>query len=410
MSIVPFIFSLFKQKPPAEMTRDQFSRWFSGFADGEGSFQVFLDRNYLRVMFRIRLHIDDIAILYRIQEFLGVGKVQINNNSCVFVISRLEDLKNVLLPLLDQYNLFTTKWLDYLDFKLIVNFLSTASTTRLSEEMAVWVHPLISGMNLGRTEFNYSLIPTITTIDPFWLLGFIEAEGTFGLKNFSPFFQIGQNIRSSMVMVAIIAFLQSLPKRFIFSLNTLPPHVSNSLNTSTSVSAISISSIDALYDYLMFFLLDMPFQTRKGIDFYYWCLILHFHKFGFFYLSEGKALVVRIASYINDGRYSTNPAKGIAPSNDEIINLLNAPLPISLTPEMLHVDLAKAFAKLNTDRNIWVYDNGVLMNSQPFHSFAAAMRSIGYASTSVAARRTIDTGKLVGGRYTFYSSPQNPSN
>jgi len=410
MSNVPFIYSLFKQRPPAEMNRDQFARWFSGFVDGEGSFQVFLDRSYLRVMFRIRLHIDDIAILYRIQEFLGVGKVQINNNSCVFVISRLDDLKNVLLPLLDQHNLFTTKWLDYLDFCLIVNFLSTASTTRLTEEMAVWVHPLISGMNLGRTEFNYSLIPTIITIDPFWLLGFIEAEGTFGLKNFSPFFQIGQNIRSSMVMDAIIAFLQSLPKRFLFSLNTLPPHVSNSLNTSTSVSAISISSIDALYDYLMFFLLDMPFQTRKGVDFYYWCIILHFHKFGYFYLSEGKALVVRIANYINDGRYSTNPEKGIAPSNDEIISLLNIPLPVSLTPEMLHVDLAKAFAKLNTDRNIWVYDNGVLMNSQPFLSFAAAMRSIGYASTSVAARRTIDTGKLVGGRYTFYSFPQNPSN
>jgi len=109
MSNVPFIYSLFKQRPPAEMNRDQFARWFSGFVDGEGSFQVFLDRSYLRVMFRIRLHIDDIAILYRIQEFLGVGKVQINNNSCVFVISRLDDLKNVLLPLLDQHNLFTTK-------------------------------------------------------------------------------------------------------------------------------------------------------------------------------------------------------------------------------------------------------------------------------------------------------------
>lgn len=48
------------------------------------------------------------------------------------------------------------------------------------------------------------------------------------------------------------------------------------------------------------------------------------------------------------------------------------------------------------------------MNSQPFHSFAAALRSIGYASSSVAARRTIDTGKLVNGRYTFYSFSQTP--
>lgn len=76
----------------------------------------------------------------------------------------------------------------------------------------------------------------------------------------------------------------------------------------------------------------MPFQTRKGIDFYYWCLILHSHKFGFFYLPEGKALVAKIASYINDGRYSTNPEKENAPIIDEIHNVLSLSLPVSLTP------------------------------------------------------------------------------
>ena len=33
-----------------------------------GNFQVFMDRKYVRVMFRIRLHVDDVAILYRIKE------------------------------------------------------------------------------------------------------------------------------------------------------------------------------------------------------------------------------------------------------------------------------------------------------------------------------------------------------
>jgi hypothetical protein len=56
----------------------------------------------------------------------------------------------------------------------------------------------------------------------------------------------------------------------------------------------------------------------------------------------------------------------------------------------------------------WVYDNGVLVNEKPFTTFAAAMEAIGYSPTSVAGRRTIDTGKAVGGRYTFYSSPKSP--
>jgi hypothetical protein len=36
------------------------------------------------------------------------------------------------------------------------------------------------------------------------------------------------------------------------------------------------------------------------------------------------------------------------------------------------------------------------------------MEAIGYSKTSFnkAFRRSIDTGKIIGGRYTFYSAPQ----
>jgi len=66
------------------MDQKQFSLWLSGFIDGEGNFQVFLDRTYLRTIFRIRLHIDDVTVLYKIKEFLGVGKVTIHGSNCLF--------------------------------------------------------------------------------------------------------------------------------------------------------------------------------------------------------------------------------------------------------------------------------------------------------------------------------------
>jgi len=91
------------------MDRNQFSLWLSGFIDGEGNFQVFLDRHYLRAIIRIRLHIDDIAILYKIKEFLGVGNVSVHGSNCLFSITNIRDMQIVLLPLLDNYNLFTTK-------------------------------------------------------------------------------------------------------------------------------------------------------------------------------------------------------------------------------------------------------------------------------------------------------------
>ena len=124
-------------------------------------------------MFRIRLHKDDILVLQKIQEFLRVGRVVIEGNSCVFIISSVKDLINVLFPLLEKYKLYTTKWLDYIDFKKVVVFLSESKTTRLSLSQLELVKNIIGNMNAGRTEFNYSLIPNIV-VNPFWLLGFIK--------------------------------------------------------------------------------------------------------------------------------------------------------------------------------------------------------------------------------------------
>jgi hypothetical protein len=250
------------------MDQKQFSLWLSGFIDGEGNFQVFLDRHYLRTIFRIRLHIDDVTVLYKIKEFLGVGKVTIHGSNCLFSITDIREMQNVLFPLLNLNTLFTTKWLDFLDFKSVVFYLASAKTTRVSGENLEWAINIMNNMNSRRTEYNYSLIPSLI-INPYWLLGFIEGEGTFGFKNLSPYFQIGQHIKSLKVLQGIVLYLQSIPKGFTMSINSLPPIVSSTLHSNNTVSVISINNIDALYDYLLFFLLDMPFQTRKAEDFYY---------------------------------------------------------------------------------------------------------------------------------------------
>jgi len=172
----------------------------------------------------------------------------------------------------------------------------------------------MNNMNLGRTVFNNSLIPVLKEVDPFWLLGFIEAEGTFRLKKkknqkkkLSPFLnvnvKIGQHVKNLFILEAIASYLKSITKGFNFSLNSGAPTVINSINKKTSVSVISILNIDTLYDYLLFFLLDMPFQTRKGLDFHFWCIVLHLHKLGYFYLQEGRNLAYKISQYINSNRY-----------------------------------------------------------------------------------------------------------
>ena len=82
------------------------------------------------------LHMDDVAILYRIKEFLGVGKVFIEKDSALFVITNAGDLINVRAsrPILDQYKLLTTKYLDYLDFVKVVNKLITNKSSVFTGE------------------------------------------------------------------------------------------------------------------------------------------------------------------------------------------------------------------------------------------------------------------------------------
>lgn len=389
LSIDIFVYGLFNKIKPSSMSREQFSSWLSGFIDGEGNFQVYLDRNYLRVMFRIRLHIDDVAVLHKVRDFLGAGRVVIDGNCCVFIISEVDSLLNVLFLLFDRYKLYTTKWLDYIDFKSVVSILVFSNTTRLSSSQLERVKYIMSNMNIQRKIYNYDLIPAII-VNPFWFLGFIEGEGTFGFKNLGPYFQIGQNIRNSMVLDAIVNYLQLLlrTKSFTFSQQFKIPQVHKTLNSRTSVSVISIVNIDALYDYLMFFLLNMPFQTRKAEDFYFWSLALHLHKFGYFYLLEGRILVYKISQYINKGRYSTNPNRFLPISLSDINQVLDLKLPVRLKPEMSHTDLAKTFALIFNKQSIWVYDNGILLNEKAFTSITAAMEAIGYSKTSIAARRS----------------------
>jgi hypothetical protein len=98
ISLNPLVYGLFSRQLPTTLNKEEYSRWVTGFIDGEGNFQIYLDRYYLRVMFRIRLHIDDLAVLISIRDFLGVGRVNKNGNNCQFIISDVNALTTVLFP------------------------------------------------------------------------------------------------------------------------------------------------------------------------------------------------------------------------------------------------------------------------------------------------------------------------
>ena len=116
------------------------------------------------------------------------------------------------------------------------------------------------------------------------------------------------------------------------------------------------------------------------------------HKFGHYYLPEGRALVLAISRFINTLIYKS---------------LFSASLSLQLLPNMTHTAFAQAFSRTVLTRSVYVYDKGILVAGSPFSSYTDALRAIKVNPRSSAIKRAIDTGKPYLDRYTFYSTRQD---
>lgn len=80
--------------------------------------------------------------------------------------------------------------LDYLSFREAINI--KGNFGKLSDDQFNKIQYIKESMNSKRTDY-YNYNKTEFDITPHWLLGFVEAEGTFGIKNLTPYFQVAQN-------------------------------------------------------------------------------------------------------------------------------------------------------------------------------------------------------------------------
>lgn len=84
----------------------------------------------------------------------------------------------------------------------------------LSQEEKDIITKLKESMNTKRliSEKEENLLKQKVSITKWWLLGFIEGEGTFGYKHLVPYFQIAQHKKNLYVLKAIEEFLLKLFK------------------------------------------------------------------------------------------------------------------------------------------------------------------------------------------------------
>lgn len=87
-------------------------------------------------------------------------------------------------------------------------------------------------------ELNKSFL---FNINPNWLMGFIKAEGTYGIKNNSPYLQIAQKNTSIDTLNAIKDFIITLPGINNKPDKVLSPDVISTINKKTNVISLTIN-------------------------------------------------------------------------------------------------------------------------------------------------------------------------
>ena len=403
-----------KENKPNYSDKEYYSflKWFVGFTDAEGNFLISLDRGYIRFRFKICMHIDNLEALNLIKSKLNVGNVTIekSKNRCSFVVQNFTEIRDVICPIFIKLPLLTSKKLDFQDFYIALQIKN--KNPNLSDVDKERIISLKDGMNSQREIFKSISINSQINVSPEWFIGFLEGEGTFGIKTGSSMYlQIAQKNTSLDCINAILAFFKSLESNLPKDRKILPLNVVSTINKKTDVISLVVSSVDALYYYLLPLLDNSKMYTHKVMDFKLWRIALMLKIHGYYYLPEGKKLFLDISDILNK-RYSTGSIENLDTKIVDIFNRYQAILlispPFNIEDNIPHVDNVKKFRlenKSDLPKTIYIYENDELIKGSPFNSYSSAHKALGLKSTSNTCNRYLDTNRLYKSKYIFTSYP-----
>lgn len=224
----------FFQKRYSGTSSLNFRPWFiTGFSDAECSFGILILQKsksklgwVVEPNFQVTMHNKDTQLLKEIQILLkGVGHIYEypKRNKVNFVVTRLKDLVDVIIPHFDEYPLQTAKMIDYqLWVQCIMLIKNGSHLTLLGLEKIISIK---SALNLGlsyKVEKAFpnvvplirpSHVPTEEPLHPDWVSGFITGDGclTVSIKSTNQVIaslDININERDEPILIKIQQFFK----------------------------------------------------------------------------------------------------------------------------------------------------------------------------------------------------------
>jgi len=335
---------------PRLLSRD-FIEWFRGFTDAEGCFSIIvnnagkaMDTANFRFEFSIGVHFDDQDVLTFIRDTLRVGKVSVKGKDikkriAFFTISSKSELE-VIMAIFKKYNLNTTKHLDFLCLaQAYILYTKDSRNTEYRLKLKATILRIKDSMNSKR---SYFYMPYKITVTQNWLLGFVEGDGSFsalsyGINAHRFTFSIKQKNINKAVLEAIKDFLLRLSpdSSIYFDKEGIGIWTDNSTNTLN----LMIRRLKYIEEIIIPLFNSLTFHSKKSMDYYDWVSLFNIQKSGLHLLPEGKELIKRILSQMNNNRLSTSGKPAI-------------------DRDILMRDIAKLLSKSNyvvkEDGRIWI--------------------------------------------------------
>ena len=187
--------------------------WFTGFADGEGCFSLYIRKDKrmklgleVKPRFTIVLHKRDKNVLEGIKKFLGAGKIYMTSSNAVqFILISFKDFERVIMHF-KKYPLLTNKRADC-ELSMLIGEIIRRKEHLTLEGLRKLI-AIKAAMNWGLSDKLTNAfgdvvpverpkveLPT-TPIDPKWLAGFTSAEGCFYIEiTKSTTHSVGYNVR-----------------------------------------------------------------------------------------------------------------------------------------------------------------------------------------------------------------------
>lgn len=158
-----------------------FQQWLVGITDGDGNFHITHQGDKWGLSFKIAQSRYNLRLLYYIKKELGFGSVTKDNTKGQFFIRDRKIIKTVILPIFDKYSLLTTKYFDYVKLKKALDILEDNNITKEDKNLKLLaLKNTKPGVNYISPIWNKNL-PLENVMYKPWLVGFIEAEGSFYL-------------------------------------------------------------------------------------------------------------------------------------------------------------------------------------------------------------------------------------